>query len=250
MNKIARRQRHPSTLGLMALEPRWMFDGAAAVDAAHAAPDPSAKTLIPNVPAPVQVRAADPAQDSGKKEVVFVDTSVANYQTLEAAVKPGIEIEEIDGGQSGLAQMAKWAETHAGYDSISILSHGTEASVQIGADSVNDTRSDAVVTLNALRVNGQPLPSWLNFDSRSGTLTGQPPGDFKGTMVVRIIARDDKGQEATITVRINGQPEKTGAAETGKIITLGSHHRDKAVGKIAFTQQLKMAARFAAIRFS
>ncbi len=144
-------------LGLMALEPRWMFDGAAAVDAAHAAPDPSAKTLIPNVPAPVQVRAADPAQDSGKKEVVFVDTSVANYQTLEAAVKPGIEIEEIDGGQSGLAQMAKWAETHAGYDSISILSHGTEASVQIGADSVNDIRLSDAVTQAELAEIGHSL---------------------------------------------------------------------------------------------
>jgi AraC-like DNA-binding protein len=31
--------RRRSNLGLMALEPRWMFDGAAVVDAAHAAAD-------------------------------------------------------------------------------------------------------------------------------------------------------------------------------------------------------------------
>lgn len=122
--------------------------------------------------------------------------------------------------------------------------------VALPLDAFAHTRSDAVVTLNAVRVNGQPLPQWLNFDSRSGTLTGQPPGDFKGTMVVKIIARDEKGQEATITIRINGQPEKTGAAETGKIIKLGQHLRDKPGGKIAFTQQLKLAARNAAIRFS
>lgn len=135
---------HP--LGLMALEPRWMFDGAAFVDAAHAAPDAAAKGLIPDAPASVQVRAADPSKDGGKKEVVFIDTSVADYKTLEAAVKPGIEIEEVDGTQSGLAQIAKWAESHTGYDSISILSHGAEASVRIGTDTLTDAKlSDATV---------------------------------------------------------------------------------------------------------
>jgi hypothetical protein len=122
--------------------------------------------------------------------------------------------------------------------------------VTIPLDAFVHSRSDAVVTLSAARVTGQPLPAWLNFDSRSGTLAGQPPADFKGTMVVRIVARDDKGQEATITVRINGLPEKTGATETGKPVKLATGIRDKAIGKIAFTQQLKLAARNAAIRFS
>ncbi len=141
---ISRRKR--SNLGLMALEPRWMFDGAAIADAAHAAPDATSKALIPDAPAPVQIRAADPAQDGGKKEVVFVDTSVADYQTLEAAVKPGVEIEEIDGSQSGLAQMAKWAETHSGYDSVSVLSHGGEAVLNLGSDYITWTvLNDATV---------------------------------------------------------------------------------------------------------
>ncbi|MBV5324049.1 MAG: hypothetical protein J0626_01605, partial [Rhodospirillaceae bacterium] len=121
--------------------------------------------------------------------------------------------------------------------------------IALPMDAFAHTRSDAVVTLNAIRINGQPLPQWLNFDSRSGTLAGQPPGDFKGTMVVKIIARDEKGQEATITIRINGQPERTGATEAAKPVKLGQHQQDKAVGKAAFTQQLKMAARNAAIRF-
>ncbi|MBF0393790.1 MAG: putative Ig domain-containing protein [Alphaproteobacteria bacterium] len=112
-------------------------------------------------------------------------------------------------------------------------------------DAFAHTRSDAVVTLNAIRINGQPLPQWLNFDSRSGTLTGQPPGDFKGTMVVKIIARDERGQEATITIRINGQPEKTGAFRDGQPLKLA----EAGPGRIAFAQQLKMAARNAAIRF-
>lgn len=40
--------RHPN-LGLIAIEPPWMFDGAAAADAA---PDAGAKARVPDTPAP------------------------------------------------------------------------------------------------------------------------------------------------------------------------------------------------------
>jgi hypothetical protein len=125
-------------LGLFALEPRIMFDGAAVAQAAHAAPDTAAKALIPDVPAAVEVRAADAAKDNGKKEVVFVDTSVSNYKTLEAGVAAGVGIVEIDGGKDGLAQMAKWAETHGGYDAIHILSHGAAGTLYLGSDVLTD----------------------------------------------------------------------------------------------------------------
>jgi len=158
------RKRRKNNLGLMALEPRWMFDGAAVVDAAHAAPDASAKALIPDAPAPVQIRAADPVQDGGRKEVVFVDTSLPNYQALEAAVKPGVEIEEIAGGQSGLAQMAKWAETHTGYDSISVIGQGTDAAIQIGSHTLTDaglsdgaTSAELAEIGSALKAGGELL---------------------------------------------------------------------------------------------
>ena len=136
-----------------------MFDGAAVIDAAHAAPDAAAKALIPAVPTPVQVRAADPSQDGGRTEVVFIDTSLANYQALEAAQKPGVEIEEIDGGQSGLAQIAKWAESHAGYDSISVIGHGAEASLQVGTDTITDSSLAGPVARAELAEIGAALKS-------------------------------------------------------------------------------------------
>ncbi|CAK0770105.1 hypothetical protein WCLP8_440001 [uncultured Gammaproteobacteria bacterium] len=147
----------------IALEPRYLFDAAGAVvvaetvhDASHpadappAGPDPLAEALANHVlpvdplpvdstagvSAPTQVRAADPAQDGGKKEVAFIDSSVADYQALADGVKAGVEVEIVDGGQSGLAQMAKWAETHSGYDAIHVLTHGSAATLRIGADSV------------------------------------------------------------------------------------------------------------------
>jgi|GEM_PF-3937402 len=131
---------------IMALEPRMMFDGAAATDAAHAALTEAQQALIPDVAAPTVVREADPSRNNGKTDVVFVDTSVADYQALEMAVKAGVAIVEIDGSQSGLAQMAKWAETHAEYDSISILSHGSEATLTLGTDVLTaSTLSNATV---------------------------------------------------------------------------------------------------------
>ncbi|TAN55976.1 MAG: DUF4347 domain-containing protein, partial [Magnetospirillum sp.] len=123
---------------MIALEPRIMFDGAAVAEAAHAAADARALALIPPVAAPVVVREADPSRDNGKMEVAFVDTAVADYKTLEAAISPGVEIVEVGGGQSGLAQMAAWAETHSGYDAIHVLSHGSEGALYLGTDAVTE----------------------------------------------------------------------------------------------------------------
>jgi hypothetical protein len=55
---LSKQKRRHNTLGLMALEPRWMFDGAAMADAAHAAPDVAARAQIPDAPAPVEVKIA------------------------------------------------------------------------------------------------------------------------------------------------------------------------------------------------
>ena len=122
---------------LMPLEPRIMFDGAAA----HAALGAAGKALIPVVPGPVAVHAAAPAQNGGRTEVAFVDTSVSDWQALVAGVeksRPGVEVELIDGGQRGMAQIATWAETHSGYDAIHILSPGGDASFAVGADTINN----------------------------------------------------------------------------------------------------------------
>lgn len=119
------------TSQLLSLEQRFMFDGAA-VDAAHAA-EPAHDSAPPPVPPAVEVRAPEPARDQGKKEVVLVDTSLADYKTLEAGVREGVGIVEFDGTKDGLAQIAAWAASQEGYDAIHILSHGSEGVVNLGA---------------------------------------------------------------------------------------------------------------------
>ncbi|WP_040503604.1 DUF4347 domain-containing protein, partial [Herbaspirillum lusitanum] len=125
--------RHASQL--LSLEQRFMFDGAVA-DAAHAAQ--AHDSAPPPVPPAVTVRAADPAKDEGKKEVVLVDTSVANYKTLEAGVRDGVGIVEFDGSKDGLAQIAQWAATQSGLDAIHILSHGSQGTVNLGTARLTD----------------------------------------------------------------------------------------------------------------
>ncbi|MBI3446041.1 MAG: DUF4347 domain-containing protein, partial [Magnetospirillum sp.] len=151
------RKRRRNNLGLIALEPRWMFDGAAVADAAHAVPDAAAKALIPDAPAPVEVRAADPAQDGGRKEVVFVDTALANAPALEAGIKAGIEVVEIGGGQDGLAQIAQWADSHNGYDSITIMALGAEGGLQLGSHAVTDADLSSAATKAEMAEIGSAL---------------------------------------------------------------------------------------------
>ena len=68
-----------------------------------------------------------------RTEVVFIESNVANYQTLLNGVSPGAEVHVLDASMDGLAQMAQILAGRSGIDAIHILSHGTEGSVQLGA---------------------------------------------------------------------------------------------------------------------
>lgn len=153
-----------STLRPLALEQRFMFDGAAvatvvdahvadtaltdaltAVEATAAQTEQGAAertgdskaSLVPQV-----VREADPALNNGRREVAFVDTAIGDWQTLVASIRPGVEVVLLDAGESGLAQMAAWAQTHSGYDAIHLLSHGSTGVIYLGQDKLTQSRLD------------------------------------------------------------------------------------------------------------
>ncbi|TWA58061.1 hemolysin type calcium-binding protein [Azospirillum baldaniorum] len=89
-------------------------------------------TLIAAVVAGSIPRTADPVADGGRKEVVFIDTGLADWQTLVAGVAAGIDVVLLDGAADGLAQMAAWAAGKEGYDAIHVLSHGAEGQLRLG----------------------------------------------------------------------------------------------------------------------
>ena len=87
------------------------------------------------------------------REVVFIDTSVADWQVLRDGVQPEVEVMLLDAGKDGLAQMAEWARERSGYDAIHLFSHGSPGTVHLGAFGLNretlGERAGELATLGA-----------------------------------------------------------------------------------------------------
>lgn len=151
----------------LALEPRLMFDGAAVAagmdaaqaqhDAAQVLAEAAARAAVLQAPAPVLVRAGDPALNEGRREVAFVDTAVEGYRALEAGIRAGVEIVEIDGRADGLAQMARWAQTHSAYEAVHILSHGEAGTLHLGAATLTAASLGSDVARAELAMIGRAL---------------------------------------------------------------------------------------------
>jgi len=100
---------------------------------------------------------AAPAPDALRHEVVFIDTSIKDYQTLAAGVGPGIDVVLVDGNKDGLQQIAEWAAGHGGYDAMHIFSHGSEGKINLGSGVLNSTTLSTDAVQTALAVIGKAL---------------------------------------------------------------------------------------------
>ncbi|MFB9847118.1 DUF4347 domain-containing protein, partial [Oceanisphaera arctica] len=138
---------------ITALESRILLDGAAVATAVDMTTDVAFQQDAVHQPvpdqavhfsdgdlalAPTQIKAGDPSQNHGRKEVAFVDSSVEDYQTLVNGIGAGIEVQLIDGSQDGLAQLAVWAQQNSGYDAIHLLSHGSSGKISLGSVVLNN----------------------------------------------------------------------------------------------------------------
>ncbi|GKW14413.1 hypothetical protein PEC301937_03630 [Pectobacterium carotovorum subsp. carotovorum] len=162
----------PTPLGFV-LEARMMFDGAVTAtvnqaDNAQSTPEANPTAAADSNDAPhagdgtqtqnSQAGHADSHDDTSgtsdiavagetvRKEVVFIDTSVTDYQTLVDNVPAGIEVELFDGSKDGLSQLVQWAQNHSGYDAIHILSHGSEGEIQLGSLTLDSDTANARAT--------------------------------------------------------------------------------------------------------
>lgn len=132
----------------MALEQRFMFDAAAVSavtdpqytpEATHTdapAVDGGLASLAEAaaVAAPEGGKTVEPSVNGGRKEVVFVDTRVTDYQTLLAGLTldAGVEVVLLDGSKDGLQQMADHLSGRNGIDAIHVFGHGDAGKVQLG----------------------------------------------------------------------------------------------------------------------
>ena len=142
--RAARRRWQPAatTPMMLALEPRIMFDGAVVATIADIAVDHPAATTDH------QGAAADDADASGtavaptgatdqRHEIVFIESSVANYQQLVDAANPGSEVVVLDASTDGLQQIADYLAGREQIDAIHILSHGQQGEITLGTLQVN-----------------------------------------------------------------------------------------------------------------
>lgn len=83
-----------------------------------------------------------------------------------------------------------------------VVKLGQAMNLQIPADTFVHTQINETIRLQATQANGTPLPAWLRFDGKNGTLVGEPPAGWNRDIAVKITARDSKGREATATFRI------------------------------------------------
>ena len=138
---------------MMALEPRFMFDGAVAAthaEAAHHQPTEHIGLLDHLRPAEA---ARTPAAAPGPA-VVFVDSRVADAASLLQGVAAGSEVVYLKADQDGLQQIATYLAAHHEVGSVEIVAHGNDAELLLGSTDLTSANIDAQArTLSAIGAN-------------------------------------------------------------------------------------------------
>ena len=67
-----------------------------------------------------------------QKHVIFIDTSLPDYQILIGGLSETTDVVQVTPDQDGIQVMAEWAQTHSGYSAMHIVGHGSEGAQQLG----------------------------------------------------------------------------------------------------------------------
>ncbi|MFM6341509.1 MAG: DUF4347 domain-containing protein, partial [Dolichospermum sp.] len=83
--------------------------------------------------------------------VVFIDSSLSDYQTLQAGVVEGVETVIVTPNQDGIEQITAFLQQHPHLTTIHILSHGAPGCLYLGNSQLN---------LNNIHNYQQQLQQW------------------------------------------------------------------------------------------
>jgi hypothetical protein len=72
----------------------------------------------------------------------------------------------------------------------------------LAADTFFDPDEGDVITYSATLANGDPLPSWLSFNSSNLTFSGAAPFEAEGVLDIRVNATDTSGETANDVFRL------------------------------------------------
>ena len=153
---------------LLALESRIMFDGAAAATGGEVAGDQVAQDQAEAAVNPeaggeassqetgeqdslIQALATHEPQ-SNRREIIFIDTSVEDYQTLISGIDSNAEVVLLNSMSDGIEQIAQVVSERNGIDAIHIVSHGDQAELRLGTsvltiDSMNGKYADELAII-------------------------------------------------------------------------------------------------------
>ncbi|MBY0485300.1 DUF4347 domain-containing protein, partial [Nitrosomonas sp.] len=70
-------------------------------------------------------------------EIVFVDTSVVDYETILAGIDRNVQVVLLDHHRDGVEQIASYLSQHRSMDAIHVISHGTSGELQLGTGALN-----------------------------------------------------------------------------------------------------------------
>ena len=90
------------------------------------------------------------------RQIIFVDSAVADYQILLDGIGPDAEIHVLDERQDGVKRMAEVLGRYRNVPAIHLIAHGGEARVQLGSASL-DTATLAREYPNEMRILRQAL---------------------------------------------------------------------------------------------
>lgn len=137
---------------------------------------------------------------------------------------------------------------------------GKALAYQLPSGLFRHTDAAATTSTEATQSDGKPLPAWLKYDSATGKFSGTAPAGAAGVVEIKVIARDNKGREASAQFKIQiteageqeqdqpGQAEGKGEPAAGAAPDKGSQRKDAAAGKASLSNQLAQFGRKAGER--
>ncbi|WP_433735999.1 VCBS domain-containing protein [Pseudomonas putida] len=143
----------------LALEPRILFDGAAAsaaadqhhsdpAEAAHPAADPAATPA-----SPTEGRPATEQAPSAARSLLVIDSRIENREQLMAQLPGNVTAIVVNTGEDGLAAISAALAQLGKVDSIQVLSHGASGQFTLGNRTITADNVDQL---------GKTLEQWRN----------------------------------------------------------------------------------------
>ena len=148
-------------------------------------------------------------------QAAFPDPSAADPSASVTLVGPGATELAVDaaGGDAAIhyaetgslfASAANQAPTAAHIDPVTVKQGATDFSFALPAGTFTDPEG-AALQLSATTSNGDPLPSWLQFDAAHGTFSGTPANGDVGAFDVKVTATDPGGLSVSQTFNLTVQ---------------------------------------------